>query len=149
MFHPLLDIDKSPLLNLAKVSSKKATLLTLLALTTMSLSTGVVPLIVAGVSNTEAATAQSISVDGNDLATNYWRRYESGRWQQTYYGTLGPSYSATLIQQRGTSASARAHYLCTNYVINKIGINIWDSAWFFVAVQYNGDRFNCYYRKRV
>ena len=148
MFHGLLDIDKSPLLNLAKVSSKKATLLTLLALTTVSLSTGVVPINVAGLTNTETATA-GVDIGANDIISNYWRRYESGRWQQTYFGTLGPSYSATLIRERGSSASARAHYICTNYVISKTGINIWDSAWFFVAVQYNGDRFNCYYRKRV
>jgi hypothetical protein len=151
MLHDFFNVDKSPVVALTVKSLSKTKLAVMVGMISISVGTGLLPLTVAGVSNTQVASAQiaSASVDANSIIGNYWQRFEAGRWRQTYFGTIGPSYSAYLQQNWGVSAPARAHYLCTSYIINRTGVNIWDSAWFFVAVQYNGDRYNCYYRKRV
>lgn len=57
MLHDFLNLDKSPLVNFAKGSFKKASLLLVLASVSTSLATGVIPIQVAGVSNTPIAEA--------------------------------------------------------------------------------------------
>ena len=58
MSHGLLDIDKSPILALTKSSSKRVISLSVLTLTSLSFSIGVVPINIAGVTNQQSASAQ-------------------------------------------------------------------------------------------
>lgn len=133
MKNQFLNIDNSPIVSFAKSNLFKVALLATV--------TGV------GFNATQPAQAQ-VNFNGDNIAESWWRKWEAGNWRQTYFGTLGPAYSAEVIRAYGSSSTGRAHRICTNYVESKVG-SIWPHAWFFVAVQYNGDRFNCFYRKRV
>lgn len=148
MLHGFFSIDKSPLLNLSKKGLTKASLLVAVTLATASISTGFIPVKVAGFSNTQTASA-GVDIGANDIVSAWWSRFGAGRFQQTYFGNISPSYSTYIKNNWGSSASARAHAICTNYAEQVTRISMWESSWFFVAVQYNGDRFNCYYRKPI
>lgn len=58
MLHNFLCIDKSPILNFSKKGLAKAGLLTAVILASTSISTGVLPLTVAGVTNVKVAEAR-------------------------------------------------------------------------------------------
>ena len=57
----MFNLDKSPILNLSKKGLKRAGLLATIVLASTSISTGVIPVTVAGFSNQGVANAQSIS----------------------------------------------------------------------------------------
>ena len=158
MSHGLLDIDKSPILAFAKNSSKKATLLTLLTLTTMSLSTGVISLTVAGVSNTEAASAQSVttiptsSADIQKDAANFWWNYYRRPWTQKYFGYFSPENTRNINARYGNQAQAQFNLGCRQSYYNAIGLPNWGRvavepfAWFLFASRQEGDKQICFLR---
>ena len=114
MLHGLLKFDNSPILSLAKTSSKKAVLLTALTLASISISTGVVPVTVAGISNTQVASAfpgySEIKEFAKDLPAAY-RKINEGRIRQYYF----TSYDGNYIQrQYGASADSVLNRWCAN-----------------------------------
>jgi hypothetical protein len=84
MFRDFLNVDKSPLVALSKKSSKRAGLLTAVALATVSISTGVFPLTVAGVSNTQPANAADYVIDQGWNGCGYYKTQQAWWGQYTY-----------------------------------------------------------------
>ena len=108
MFYDFFRVDKSPIVALTKSGSKKAISLSVLAMTSLSFSIGVVPINIAGVTNQQPATALSLGDYDTavrilrDLPVAY-RKLSDGQIRQYYFA----SYDAGYIQrQYGASADS-------------------------------------------
>jgi hypothetical protein len=148
----MLNLDKSPILNLSKKGLAKASLVATVALVTVSISTGVMPLTVAGVSNTQPANA-FIYDDINSVLKDVPRAYRwlnEGRLRQTYFQSFDGDY---LKRTYGASADPVLHRWCSNTFSdwylqrNPFYWNFWTGGrYIMVASRFEGNRGNCYYR---
>jgi hypothetical protein len=157
MFRDFLNVDNSPVFALSKKGLAKTVLLTTVVLATVSISTGVVPLTVAGVSNTQPADAgiptySEFKVIWNDVP-GFYRQINEGRIRQYFFA----SYDGNYIQrQYGSSADAVLHRWCSNtysdrYIrpTNDGGLywGFWGgNRYFLVVSRFENGRGNCYAR---
>ena len=156
MFHDFFRVDKivdkSPIVALTRSGYKKAALFTAIALTTLSLSTGVIPLTVAGVSNQQPATA-FVYTDIKDVLSDIPRAYRwlnEGRLKQYYFASFDGNY---IQRQYGSSADPVLHRWCSNTFSDSYlrgNIFYWQfwtgGRYVLVASRFENGRGNCYYR---
>jgi hypothetical protein len=154
MLHDFLDVDKSPLLSLSKKGLAKASFAVTIGMISLSVGTGLLPLTVAGVSNTHVASAQAISgtVDLGSTWKNTWRGVFSGYFRQTYFGYIYPSNSDYINRIYGTSAEGVARRVCTDLAIQATRSDATAmrlNSWWLIVPRYEGGRYNCFVRKYI
>lgn len=152
MLHDFLNLDNSPLLNLSKKGFAKASLLTTTVLVSASISTGIMPIEFAGVSNQKPANAfiyENIQKVLEDVPRAY-RWANEGRLRQYYFHSYDGDY---LKRTFGSSADPVLHRWCSNTFSdrylqrNPFYWNFWTGGrYVMVASRFEGNRGNCYYR---
>lgn len=148
MLHDFLSVNKSRLANLSKKGFAKAGLFTTVVLASVSISTGLMPINVAGVTNLEVAEAQACqtSMQGytawwgvyarlNQCATNKLAYHSTKGAIAASLGALFPnptSQAVSVLVAGGIGLHANKLQYCANnygqsYV--KIGINFTELVW--------------------
>jgi hypothetical protein len=157
MLHDFINVDKSPLVNFAKGGFKKASLLLVLAIISTSFTTGVIPVQVAGVSNTPVAEASEFEFIWKALVNNGGNIYgliNAGRIRQLYLATDG----GYVARQFGTGSAGygKLHDMCSNNYASRVGLTngewwvFWSSGrWVVVVARFENGIGNCYYRRLV
>jgi hypothetical protein len=84
MLHDFLDVDKSPLLSLSKKGLAKASFAVTIGMVSLAAGTGLLPITVAGVSNTQVASAGDRVIAQGSNGCAYYRMHEAW-WGQYLY----------------------------------------------------------------
>ena len=157
MLHNFFSIDKNPLVNFVKGSYKKATLLTAITVASASLSTGIIPVQVAGVGNAGVAEASEFEFIWRavlDNGGNIYGLINAGRIRQLYLATDG----GYVARQFGTGSAGygKLHDMCSNNYARRVGLTngewwvFWSSGrWYTVVARFETGIGNCYYRRYV
>jgi hypothetical protein len=159
MLHDFLDVDKSPLLSLSKKGLAKASFAVTIGMISLAAGTGLLPITVAGVSNTQVASAQNITnvpTNASDIqkeAANFWWNYYRRPWTQYYIGNFTPEQTTYINNKWGNQSQAIFNQYCRYSYYDRIGLNWYGRqiaepfAWFLFPSRQEGNRVNCYYRK--
>jgi hypothetical protein len=89
MFKDLLKFDKSPILRFTKTKLSKTALIASVGISTLSVSTGIVPLTIAGIQNQRSAIAADAVIGEGGYGCGYFRMHQAWWGQYTYLNKCG------------------------------------------------------------
>jgi hypothetical protein len=145
--------------SIVKSKFQKTVLLSTLAVSTLSMSTGIVPVKIGSMENVQVAQAQSVQstpTSWGELSFavgQFWYSYYRRPWTQYYFGQYSPQQTSSIYARFGNQAPSQFNYGCRQAYYKAIGAPGWlrtatdPFAWFFFVSRYEGNRVNCFIRK--
>ena len=126
-----------------------------ISIPTVAAFTGVAPINVAGISNTQPANAGFVETAINLFSPqNLWYNLNAGRFRQEYFTNIPPQTVQTVRDQYRAGADGVLNSMCTERAIRHYRLGWWESSmlwggyrYFFIASRVEGGNYNnCYVR---